>query len=92
MSVVHIERKHDIGKAAARNAVEEVARQMKGNLQIDYRWDGDTLKFERPGANGTIAVSDSAVIVDIELGMMLSPFSGMVEQQVGSYLDKYFAE
>jgi putative polyhydroxyalkanoate system protein len=91
MSVIHIEKKHSLGKESAHNAVEEVAREIKKNLQIEYRWDGDTLTFERPGANGTIAVSDAAVTVDIELGVMLSPFSGMVEQQVESYLNKYLA-
>lgn len=90
MADIHIEKKHTLGKEAARNAVEDVARQIQKNLQITYAWDGDTLKFERPGANGVIAVTDAAVTVDIQLGMILSPFRGMVEQQVESYLDKYF--
>jgi len=91
MADIHIEKKHSLGKAGARSAVEDVARQIEKSLQITYGWDGDTLKFERPGANGAIGVTDSTVAVDIELGMMLSPFRSMVEQQVESYLNKYLA-
>lgn len=91
MASIHIEKKHSLGKESARKAVEEVAQQIKNNLQITYGWEGDTLKFERPGASGAIVVSDTAAVVDIELGMMLGAFSGMVEQQVESYLNKYLA-
>jgi putative polyhydroxyalkanoate system protein len=89
MAEIHIERKHNLGKEKARGAVEEVARDIRQNLQVEYRWEGDTLKFERSGASGTIAVSDADVIVDIELSGMLGAFSGMVEGQVGNYLNKY---
>jgi putative polyhydroxyalkanoate system protein len=88
MSKIHIQRRHNLGTAEARAMVEDIARQMKSRLQIEYRWNGDQLLFDRPGAKGSIAVTESLVMVDIELGLMLTAFKGMVEDQINGYLDQ----
>ena len=88
MSAIHIERDHTLGKEGARQAVEDVASQMKRQLDVSYNWNGDTLQFQRSGANGTIDVRDSSVTVDVELGMMFKPFKGAIEQQIKSFLDQ----
>lgn len=92
MSKIHIQRRHNLGKAEARTMVEGIARQMKSKLQIEYRWSGDQLQFDRPGAKGTIDVEESLVTVDIELGLMLTAFKGMVEDQVNGYLDQHIGK
>jgi putative polyhydroxyalkanoate system protein len=76
-----------LGKDAARREVEAIAADMKHQLQIGYSWTGDTLQFERAGADGTIDVSDNAVEVDLQLGILLSPMTGMIEEQINSILD-----
>jgi len=88
MASIHIRRNHAIGKAEARKAVEDIGRQLKQRLQVEYQWNGDQLRFSRPGADGTIDVDDTAVTIDIELGLMLSAFKGAVESQIHSYLDQ----
>lgn len=88
MANIHIHRDHTMGKAAARTEVEGIAKQLRSKLDIVYRWDGDELLFERPGANGRISVEDSSVTVDIDLGAGLSFFKGMVEGQINTYLDQ----
>jgi len=88
MSAIHIQRNHTLGKAEARSVVEDIARQMKSKLEIEYRWNGDRLQFDRPGAHGRIDVTDTTVTVDIELGLMLTAFKGMVQDQINGYLDQ----
>ncbi len=88
MAAIHIEREHTLGKNGAREAVEDVASQMKQRLDVSYNWNGDTLQFQRSGANGTIAVGDTSVTVDVDLGLTLSAFKRPIEQQIREYLDQ----
>ena len=61
------------------------------NVYVDSQWDGDTLRFSRSGVKGSIAVSAAAVEVHAELGLMLSPLKGMVEDEIRRKLAEQFA-
>ena len=87
MATIDIKRDHSIGKDQARQVAEKIAERLKDKIQVTYRWDGDSLRFERSGAKGSIDVTDKNVRVAIELGMMLRPMKGMVEEKVNKYLD-----
>ncbi len=54
------------------------------------QWRGDTCEFSRSGVNGSIAVPRDTVHVQAQLGMMLSPLKGMVEQEIERKLDEHF--
>jgi putative polyhydroxyalkanoate system protein len=87
MASIHIHRNHTLGVVAAKREVEEIARNLKSKLDISYRWVGDDLQFQRSGANGSIAVTETTVTVVMELSGGLSLFKGMVEREVNGYLD-----
>lgn len=89
MATIDIRRPHDLGIEAARAATEKVAERLEEKVQVRWRWDGDVLHLERSGAKGTIAVTGSDVHVQIELGMVLRPMKGSVEQKVHDYLERY---
>ena len=91
MSKIDIRRPHQLSIAEARAVVDQVAARMHEKLGVDGRWDGDTLRFSRPGVSGTIAVSSDVVQVNAELGLMFSPLKGMVEQEIRRKLDEHFA-
>jgi putative polyhydroxyalkanoate system protein len=88
MATIQIHRKHTQGKEATRAAVERLAVDLRSRLQVTYRWEGDTLYFERSGADGRIDIGDHDLDIRIELGFPLSAMKGMVETQVKNYLDQ----
>ena len=90
MPKIDIRRLHQLSIAEARAIVDQVAARMHEKLGMDGQWQGDTLHFSRPGATGTIAVSSDAIQVHAELGLMLSPLKGMVEQEIRRKLDEHF--
>jgi putative polyhydroxyalkanoate system protein len=49
------------------------------------------LRFTRPGVKGDIAIGASEILVNAELGLMLSPMKGMIEQEIQRKLDEHFA-
>ncbi len=91
MTKIDIERSHHLGTAAARLVVEKVAAAMQQKFGVENQWHGDVLQFSGTGVNGAIAVSADAVHVTAQLGMLLSPFRGKIEQDIRDKLDQHFA-
>ena len=90
MPKIAIHRPHQLSLAEARAVVDQVALRMQEKFGMQGQWQGDTLSFSRPGVSGTIAVASDAIQVNAELGMMLAPLKGMVEQEIRRKLDEHF--
>jgi putative polyhydroxyalkanoate system protein len=90
MPKIDIRRPHQLSRDEARAVVDKVAARMREKFGIEGHWQGDTLSFSRSGASGSIAVADDAIQVKVELGMMLSPLRGMIEQEIHRKLDEHF--
>ena len=90
MPKIDIRRPHQLPIAEARAVVDQVAARMRDKFGMDGRWEGDTQRFSLPGVNGSIAVGSDAIQVTAELGMMLAPLKGMVEQEIRRKLDEHF--
>jgi len=90
MPKIDIRRPHNLPLDQARTVVDKVAARMREKFDMQSQWQGDTLRFSRSGVNGTIAVAPDAIHVNAELGLMLSPLKGMVEQEIRRKLDEHF--
>lgn len=90
MPKIDIRRPHQLSLAEARAVVEKVATRMQEKFGMSGQWEGDTLRFSRPGVTGGIAVASDAIHVTAELGMMLTPLKGMIEQEIRRKLDEHF--
>jgi putative polyhydroxyalkanoate system protein len=90
MPSIDIRKPHQLSMAQARDAIEQVAARMQEKLGVEGKWQGDTMHFSRPGVTGTIAVQSDVIAVNVQLGMMLSPLKGMVEQEIRRKLDEHF--
>jgi putative polyhydroxyalkanoate system protein len=82
MANIHIKRTHTLPREVVRARVEELARDLKKKLDADYVWDGDSLRFKRSGASGSIDMGDGFVELKIKLGMLLSPMKGKIERSI----------
>jgi putative polyhydroxyalkanoate system protein len=88
---IDVRRPHKLGKEAARQAAAQVAERMQREFAIEYRWDGDHLRFSRPGVSGYVLVHDRAVEVSVELGFLLLPMRAQIEGQIREFLEHHFA-
>ena len=91
MPSIDIRRPHQLSIAEARAVVDQVASRMQEKFGMSGQWQGDTLGFSRPGVNGSIAVEGDAIQVRAQLGMLLTPLKGMIEQEIRRKLDEHFA-
>ena len=70
-----------------RKRVERLAQDLKSKLNADYAWKGDSLRFKRSGASGSIDIAEDAIELNIKLGLMLSPMKGKIEESIKKNLD-----
>ena len=90
MARLSITKKHRLSHDAARAAAERVAQELRTRFELTYAWEGDRIRFKRPGLSGELAVSEKEVRLDAELGFLLSAFRGAIEREVHSEFDKRF--
>lgn len=91
MPRIDIRRPHQLSVAEARAAVDQVVTRMREKFGVSAQWQGDTLGFSRPGVSGSITVERDAIQVKADLGLMLAPLKGMLEQEIRRKLDEHFA-
>lgn len=91
MSRIDITRKHDLPLSEARKKIERVAKSIEKRFDIQYGWDGDTLKFERSGVHGQIVLTKATVRVFAHLSFLLIPLKGAVEGEIEKQLEKEFS-
>ena len=91
MAKIHLQRPHTLGYDGARQAVQRVADEMTESWHLQCSWDGDVLSFSRAGVSGTLAVGEAEVVLDAELGMLLSAFKPKIEEQIQKNIDHYFS-
>jgi putative polyhydroxyalkanoate system protein len=90
MPKIDIRRPHQLSLPDARAVVDQVAARMREKFGMEGQWQGDSLRFSRPGVSGAITVGNDAIHVVAELGMMLAPLKGMLEQEIRRKLDEHF--
>ncbi|WXL26287.1 polyhydroxyalkanoic acid system family protein [Ectopseudomonas mendocina] len=89
MAKITIERPHNLGREAAREKAEQLAERLASRFDVRFRWSGDTLEFNRSGADGRIDVHEDSVRVQLSLGLLLSPMSSTIKHEIEKALDKY---
>lgn len=90
MPRIDISRPHQLSVAEARAVVDKVSARMQEKFGMTGQWQGDTLGFSRPGVNGVITVGADTIQVKAELGLMLAPLKGMLEQEIRRKLEEHF--
>lgn len=91
MADIDIRRTHDLGLAAARKAADRMAEHLGRKFDLKGAWDGNVLRFERPGVTGTLAVTAQELHLTASLGLLLRAMKGSIENAIHSELDALFA-
>jgi len=90
MSHIVIHRSHELTLDRARQAAETLAAQLADRYDIGYRWEGDSLYFERSGVGGQIDLEPGMARISVRLGFLLAPFKHKLEQEIHRQLDDIF--
>ena len=91
MAGFQIRRPHSMDRAELREAAEGLAQELERNHGLRARWEGDCVRMRGAGVDGKLTLGDSDVLVSVELGLLASPFKGVLRTEVERFLDEYVA-
>ena len=92
MADIELKRVHNLGVPAAREAAERMADKLGRQFGLEGQWHGNVLRFERPGVNGTLTLTDKDLTLSVALGFLLKAMRGSIQSAVEEQLDSLFAE
>jgi putative polyhydroxyalkanoate system protein len=91
MADIHIVQDHDLTPVKARAAAEQVADKLTREFGLACRWDGDVLRFERSGVDGTLTLAERQARLEIKLGFLFASFASSIESNIVEKMRKVFA-
>ncbi len=90
MSEITIRRQHGKTNAEARASAEHMASELKEEFDLDYAWNGNVMRFKRPGVAGELSLDDKEVALHIRLGFLLFALKPTIEREVHRFFDENF--
>jgi len=91
MAMIDIERTHNLDVAGIRTLIDDLAAGLHRQYGLDRRWQGDVLQLSGSGVDGAITIGERSVRVTAELGFLLRPWRGKIEQDIRARLDRHLA-
>jgi putative polyhydroxyalkanoate system protein len=93
MPAIDIKRSHSLGMDTAKERAEQLAKDLEGKLGINWRWEGNDIRFKADsgaakGVTGKVAVSSSDVRVEIDLPFLLKAMKRSIRGKVEDRLDR----
>jgi len=78
--------------AIAKVRVQKAADELAAEHNLRSQWDGNTLRFERPGLNGEICVTHSELRLQARLGFLLKPLKNRLVNEIEDKFNRLFPE
>jgi len=91
MADIDIRRAHHLAPAAARKAADQMADKLGRKFGLTGDWDGDVLRFERPGVSGSLTLGPKDLHLAVTLGFLLKAMKGSIEQAIHHEMDELFS-
>jgi len=89
MADINIVQQHQLTAEKARAAAQQVADKLAQEYDLACAWDGDVLRFERSGLDGSLTLQKEQAQLNLKL---LSAFAPMIEGKIAEKMRKVFTE
>ena len=90
MPDIEISKQYSMPRDKLRSELESLVGTLAEQLQLECEWlSEDCLDFRRKGAEGQININDDEIEMTIRLGLLLSAFSGVIEQEVQEFFEEH---
>jgi putative polyhydroxyalkanoate system protein len=90
MADISIVQEHRMTPNMARAAAQKMADRITTEYGLSCQWEGDVLRFERSGVQGSLTLDEQRAAMRIELGFLMSAFATAIEAKVTESMRKVF--
>ncbi|MGE5096816.1 MAG: polyhydroxyalkanoic acid system family protein [Betaproteobacteria bacterium] len=91
MADIDMRRAHGLGLEGARAAADRMMENLAARFGLHGHWEGNVLRFQRPGVNGHLSVGADHLHLSVSLGFLFKAMRGAIESAVDRELDQVFA-
>lgn len=92
MPKINLSRNHSLEPAVIKDRIAKLGDKLQEKYSAKTSWvDDRTLNVKGTGVEGKLVISDNKVDVNLDLGFMLSPLKGKIEETLGKELEKLTA-
>jgi putative polyhydroxyalkanoate system protein len=89
MPKINLSRNHSLEPAVIKDRISKLGDKLQEKYQAKTSWADDrTLNVKGTGVEGKLVISANKVDVNLDLGFMLTPLKGKIEETLGKELDK----
>jgi putative polyhydroxyalkanoate system protein len=89
MPKISITRPHSLSPAVIKQRINDLGEKLQSKYQAKTSWDGEkAMNVKGPGVEGKLTISDNKVDVNLDLGFLLSPMKGKIEEAITKELDR----
>ncbi|MET1256130.1 polyhydroxyalkanoic acid system family protein [Aliikangiella maris] len=89
MSVIKIEKNHQLTIIQLKNRIEQMAEQIGEEFAIKYEWEDSTcMLFRGKGINGDIEFNSQQLVFTMRLGMMWRVLRNAIESKVTQAIEQ----
>jgi len=92
MADIEVHRIHGLGLKAARAAADRMAEHLGRKFDLKGDWEGNVLRFQRPGVTGSLVIGDQELRLTVALGFLLKAMKASIQRAVEHELDSLFRE
>jgi putative polyhydroxyalkanoate system protein len=92
MSDIRIRRAHALTPRHARAAAEKMSVRLGEAFDMQFVWEGEVLRFQRPGVEGKLTLGHKEVTINAKLGFLLAMMKPKIERSIHENLDKIFGQ
>jgi putative polyhydroxyalkanoate system protein len=90
MAEINIQKRHQIGKQAAAQKIENFAQRFAPKYNLRAKWENGMLSFTGAMASGTINVTATDVRVAVNLSSLALLAKGTIQQEIQNELNQAF--
>jgi putative polyhydroxyalkanoate system protein len=91
MSLIHVDYKHSLSQEEAIRRANQLVGEMGHRVKADIHWNGPIATFKGTGFSGRAKLTDHLIALDLELGFLLRPLRGKIEERIERHLQTRFS-
>jgi len=89
MAEFRITKPYTMPREEVREAAEGLAKSLERQHGVRSRWEGDMVRINGAGVDGTMSFHDGLIDVSVRMGLLASMFEPVLKDEVQRYLDTH---